>query len=162
MKRNNLTIRTDKNTLMIGLALLLAVSLLAGCAGSSGKNAPDASSRLVAQGDQICLNTYSGKMWQVGVSKTLTSLEAAMAYASDLEEGGYDDWRLPTVDELYELYLIFDLHENGNCALKAEGTYWSDEADLEGNVGTWELDDNCDSERRYIPKQKGKVRAIRP
>jgi len=161
MRRNNLTIYTGKNTLMISLALLLAASLLGGCAGRSEQGS-DSNARLVAQGDEMCLNTHSGKMWQVEVSNTFTSLDAAMEYASNLKEGGYDDWRLPTVDELYELYLIFDLHENGNCVLKAEGTFWSDEADLEGNVGTWELDDNCDPERRYIPKQKGRVRAIRP
>lgn len=165
MRRNNLKIHAGNSTLLIGLTLFLAVLLLGGCAGRSEQNngvSSHSNARLIAQGDGICLNTHSGKMWQVGMSKTFTSLDAAIGYASDLKEGGYDDWRLPTVDELYELYLIFDLHENGNCELKAEGTFWSDEADLEGNVGTWELDDNCDSERRYIPKQKGKVRAIRP
>ena len=57
--------------------------------------------------------------------------------------------------------MIFDLHDNGDCRLEAEGTYWSDEEDLQGRVGTWELDDNCDAERQYIPKSRGKVRAIR-
>lgn len=165
MRRNELRADTGKRTLLIVLALFLLVSLLGGCAGRSEKTdkvASHSSARLVAQGDGICLNTNSGKMWQVGRSTTLNSLDAAQRYTSDLRIGGYDDWRLPTVGELYELYLIFDLHENGNCKLEAEGTFWSDEEDLEGNVGTWELDDNCDAERRYIPKQKGKVRAIRP
>jgi hypothetical protein len=57
--------------------------------------------------------------------------------------------------------MIFDLKQNGNCKLEVEGTYWSDEEDLQGRVGTWELDDNCDPERQYIPKKKGRVRAVR-
>ncbi len=167
MRRNALKVHIGKSALLTVLALFLSASLLGGCAGqghSEKGNAAisHANARLVAQGDSICLNTNSGKMWQVGRSETFTSLDEAKAYTSALKVGGYDDWRLPTVVELYELYLIFDLHENGDCRLEAEGTYWSDEPDLEGNVGTWELDDNCDPERRYIPKQRGKVRAIRP
>lgn len=163
MRRNALKVHIGKSTLLIVFALFLSV--LGGCAGQSEREntvVSPANARLVAQGDGICLNTNSGKMWQVGRSETFTSLDEAQAYTSALKVGGYNDWRLPTVVELYELYLIFDLHENGDCGLQAEGTYWSDEPDLEGNVGTWELDDNCDAERRYIPKQRGKVRAIRP
>lgn len=165
MRRNALKVHIGKSTLLTVFTLFLSISLLGGCAGQSEqKNAvvSHANARLIAQGDGICLNTTSGKMWQVGNSKTFTSLDEAKAYTSALKVGGYEDWRLPTVAELYELYLIFDLHENGDCELQAEGTFWSDEPDLEGNVGTWELDDNCDAERRYIPKQRGKVRAIRP
>lgn len=164
MIRNSLKIHTEKITLKIAFVPFLVASLLGGCAGRTdqeNKTAPHSNARLVAQVNGLCLDTRSGKMWQVGRSKTFTSLEAAKGYTSALENGGYNDWRLSSVAELYELYMIFDLHENGNCKLDAEGTYWSDEADLEGRVGTWELDDNCDPERRYIPKQKGKVRAIR-
>lgn len=100
-------------------------------------------------------------MWQVGTSKMINSLEDAQNYAANLKDGGYDDWRLPTVSELFDLYMIFDLHQNGTCKLQVEGTYWSDEPDLEGRVGSWELDDNCDPERQYFPKKKGRVRAVR-
>ncbi len=161
MRINETIVCTAKGTLLLTFALFLSAMLLGGCAGPN-KAGSDSNARLVTRGDAVCLNTHSEKMWQVERSKTFSSLEAAQEYTSNLKEGGYDDWRLPTVAELYELYLIFDLHENGNCELDAEGTYWSDEPDFEGNVGTWELDDNCDAERRYIPKQKGKVRAIRP
>lgn len=164
MMRNNLKVHSEQNSVWIVLVLFLAASLLGGCAGHSGQQKEFSSlsnARLVAQGNGVCMDTGSGKMWQVGRSKSLTSLESAIEYTSALKDGGYDDWRLPSVTELYELYLIFDLHENGTCELDAEGTYWSDEPDLEGRVGSWELDDNCDAERRYIPKQRGRVRAIR-
>ena len=75
-------------------------------------------------------------MWQVGTSRKIESLADAKNYTANLKAGGYDDWRLPTVSELYDLYIIFDLHQNGDCQLKVEGTYWSDEPDLQGRVGT--------------------------
>lgn len=143
------------------LFVIVFSQFLSGCTKNSNSLANNSDARLVSLGNDVCQDTKTGKMWQVGMSNTLDSLDKAKTYVENLEEGGYTDWRLPTVSELYDLYMIFDLHENGNCVLSAEGTYWSDEADLEGRVGTWELDDNCDPERRYIPKEKGKVRAIR-
>ena len=151
-----------------GMKSLLAAGLigllLSGCADRSDQTAgiaPSSGARLVSLGNGICKDTKTGKMWQVGTSRKIKSLAEAKNYAANLKEGGYDDWRLPTVSELYDLYIIFDLHQNGDCQLKVEGTYWSDEPDLQGRVGTWELDDNCDPERQYIPKKKGQVRAVR-
>ncbi len=146
------------------ILVILLSQLVTGCTTHSDQSANAAVSsnaRLVDLGNGLCQETQTGKMWQVGSSKTIKSLAEAKSYTENLEEGGYHDWRLPSITELYNLYIIFDLHENGNCKLAAEGTYWSDEADLQGRVGTWELDDNCDAERQYIPKTKGMVRAIR-
>lgn len=147
------------------LALCLPLTFLfaaAGCAVRTDQGAGAAGSRMVTLENGICQDTRTGKMWQVETSRTLRSLEEAQNYVAGLKVGGHDDWRLPTVTELFDLYMIFDLHQNGNCDMRIEGTYWSDEPDLEGRVGTWELDDNCDPERRYIPKTKGRVRAVRP
>lgn len=156
--------RQQSQILTTLIAALLAL-LISGCTTHSDQSASmtaPSSARLVALGNGICQDTKTGKMWQVGSSKTIRSLDEAKSYAASLEEGGFHDWRLPMITELYDLYIIFDLHENGNCTLQPEGTYWSGEADLEDRVGTWELDDNCDPERQYIPKKKGLVRAIRP
>ncbi len=155
---------TGSTTLSKLLPLALMALLIGGCAGQNGQSSgilPQSDARLVAMGNGVCKDTKTGKMWQVGTSRSLKSLDQAKNYTEQLKDGGYDDWRLPSVTELYELYMIFDLHQNGDCKLQVEGTYWSDEADLEGRVGTWELDDNCDPERQYIPKDKGKVRAVR-
>ena len=46
--------------------------------------------------------------------------------------------------------------------MKVEGNYWSNEPDMKERIGAWELDDNCNPERQYIPKKKGLVRLIRP
>ena len=117
--------------------------------------------RLLDLGNGICKDVKTGQMWQKGMSKRIKSLEEANAYIKSLNLGNATDWRLPTVTELYGLHITVDLHENGNCDLISEGNYWSDEPDSEGRVGTWEMDDNCDPERRYIPKTAGRVRAIR-
>ncbi len=103
----------------------------------------------------------TGVMWQIDKSKRIKSLAEAEAYVDQLNLAGHDDWRLPTVAELFKLHLFFDVHANGDCTIKRDGNYWSDEPDLEGRVGAWELDDNCDPERQYIPKQAGYVRAVR-
>ena len=152
---------TGRNILKSLTTVCLLALFLSGCATSSGKDGSSAGARMIPLGNGICQDTRTGKMWQVEPSRTLKSLEAAQNYVASLKTGNYDDWRLPTVTELFDLYMIFDLHQNGNCAMQVEGTYWSDEPDLEGRVGTWELDDNCDPERRYIPKTKGRVRAVR-
>jgi len=149
--------------ILAGLALSF---LFAGCSTPSstqmaGLSLPSGQ-RLKDMGNGVCVDLRTGKMWQMEASKTFRSLEQAKAHVAALATAGYSDWRLPTVGELYELYMIFDLHQNGDCEFQVDGTYWSDEPDQDGRVGTWELDDNCDPERRYIPKKKGRVRAIRP
>lgn len=149
----------NSNYLLIGI---LSLILLSGCAGQTDLKSYSTSARLIDLGNGICQDTRTGKMWQMDTSRTIRSLEDAKKYADTMERGGYNDWRLPTVSELYGLYIIFDLHNNGNCQMKVEGNYWSDEPDMDGRVGTWELDDNCDPERQYISKKKGLVRVIRP
>ncbi len=164
MKQRTLFTLPVNSTPTILLSVALATLIISGCAGQTDQyTAADNSEkgRLVAMGNGVCKDTRTGRMWQVGTSKNIKSLEDAKSYTGTLKDGGYDDWRLPSVTELYGLYMIFDLHQNGDCELQVEGTYWSDEADLHGRVGTWELDDNCDPERQYIPKKKGKVRAVR-
>jgi hypothetical protein len=150
------------------LSYILAVGgfllLLTSCAGGTAQRTSSsavADGRMAVPAPGVCQDTKTGLMWQSDTSKAFNSLAEAEKYVASLTVGGHNDWRLPSVTELYGLYMTFDLHENGPCEMVVEGTYWSDEPDLEGRVGTWELDDNCDPERRYIPKQRGRVRAVR-
>ncbi len=158
-RRQPTLLNLNINHLFVGILFLF---LLSGCAGHTDSKGHGTSDRLIALDNGICQDTRTGKMWQMDTSRTIRSLEEAEKYTDALEKGGYTDWRLPTVSELYGLYIIFDLHNNGDCQMKVEGNYWSDEPDMDGRVGTWELDDNCDPERQYIPKKKGLVRAVRP
>ncbi len=155
--------RDRRQRLSLLLLIMLALSL-SSCANYSDDSANIAlfdGTRLAAIKDNICQDLKTKKMWMIDKSKRIESLVDAKEYTSSLKTGGYNDWRLPTVAELYELYILFDLHQNGTCQIEVDGTYWSDEPDNEGRVGAWELDDNCDAERQYIPKKKGYVRAIR-
>ncbi len=153
-----------RGSIVAVLGVVVLSLVLSGCGGKNQQDtgfSGNSGARLVSVGEGICQDTKTGLMWQTEKSRSIKSLEEAQSYTASLTTGGYTDWRMPTVIELYGLYMTFDLHENGDCRMEVEGTYWSDEEDLEGRVGTWELDDNCDPERRYIPKQKGLVRAVR-
>lgn len=130
---------------------------LAGCAGMANHQA-----RLHNLGNGICQDTVTGRMWQIEKSPMTTSLTDAEQYVRDLGLGGYHDWRLPTVDELYDLSYTFDLFQNGDCTMDRKGNYWSDDKDSEGRVGSWEIADQCDPVRQYSPGSKGYVRAVRP
>jgi hypothetical protein len=57
------------------------------------------------RGDGTILDLNTGLLWQAdpGAKKTYTQ---ALADAETLTLGGYDDWRLPTIKELYSLILF--------------------------------------------------------
>jgi len=153
--------RYQRFSLLLLVMLALSLSSCADYSNDSADIALFGGTRLTALDDNICQDMKTKKMWLIDRSKRIESLVDAKEYTSSLKTGGYNNWRLPTVAELYELYMLFDLHQNGTCQLQVEGTYWSDEPDNKSRVGAWELDDNYDPERQYIPKKKGYVRAIR-
>lgn len=139
-------------------ALLLALILFA--QGCSGKH-PQAV-RYQDLGNGIIQDTVSGLMWQGKRSHTIETLAEAQLYVKDLNLGGYTDWRLPTVNELYDLNYNFDLHRNGKCDLALKGRYWSGEKDGEGMAGSWDISNQCDPVRQYFSGTSGYVRAVRP
>jgi hypothetical protein len=141
--------------LLTGSIALLA--LLAGCAGRSSETL-----RFVDLGNGICQDTRTGAMWQMERTRSIKSIEEARQNADNLKLGGYEDWRLPTVDELYNLISLKDLHVGSSCRMKLDGNYWSDEHNGEGAVGAWEISDQCDPSRTYAKGNQGYVRAIRP
>lgn len=145
-------------TAILLITFTVQVSLLA---ADSVASQQEVDGRLLDLGNGTCQDVKTGQIWQQGTSPKITTLDKANAYVKTLKLGGNDDWRLPTVNELYDLHLTVDLHENGNCTLKSEGSYWSDEPDNKGRVGAWEMDDNCDPERQYTPKKSGRIRAVR-
>ena len=49
------------------------------------------------------------------------NFDAAESYCEDLEQGGHDDWRLPSIDELRTLVDgCSDTMPNGACAVGSE------------------------------------------
>lgn len=150
-----------KLLILAGILLITLTGQASLLATESVANQQEIDGRLLDLGNGTCQDVKTGQIWQQGTSKKITTLEKANEYIKTLNTEGNNDWRLPTVAELYDLHLTVDLHENGNCTLKSEGSYWSDEPDNKGRVGAWEMDDNCDPERQYIPKKAGRIRAIR-
>ncbi|MCX5864281.1 MAG: DUF1566 domain-containing protein [Deltaproteobacteria bacterium] len=146
-----------KHTHLVLVFLALVLLSLQGCAEKSSHQA-----RLQNLGNGVCQDTVSGQMWQIEKGKMTTSLKDAEQYVHALNLGGYNDWRLPTVYELYDLNYFFDLFQNGDCTLDREGKYWSGVKDGEGKAGAWEIADQCDPVRQYAPSTKGYIRAIRP
>lgn len=138
------------------LLVVLLVTLV-GCAAKSGVNA-----RFAVPSAGILQENRSGQMWQLERSPRFNSYQEAKEYAEQLTLGGYHDWRLPTIYELYDLNYLFDLHKNGNITLNREGNYWSGEKDGDGMIGAWAISDQCDPERQYEPGKAGYVRAVRP
>ncbi len=128
----------------------------------SGKQAGAADAQIVDLGNGIVQEKISGRMWQKDKSKKFSTLDEAEQYVTNLTLGGYEDWRLPTIYELYDLHYLFDLHKSGDVQMDLKGNYWSGEKDGEGMAGSWEIGDQCEPSRKYYKKKSGYVRAVRP
>ncbi|OKY74082.1 MAG: hypothetical protein BM485_15830 [Desulfobulbaceae bacterium DB1] len=144
--------------IVVAVCLLGCAFVFSGCALKNG-----AGPRFVPLNKGICRDTVSGRMWQTEKGRYAKSLQEANDVIAELNRtSGYTDWRLPSVAELYDLNYLFDLHQNGECTLDREGSYWSVDKSGEGVVGAWEISDQCDPQRKYAPGTKGYVRAVRP
>ncbi|WP_163340488.1 DUF1566 domain-containing protein [Desulfopila sp. IMCC35008] len=121
-----------------------------------------AEARFKMQSDSVFLDTKTGAMWQLERSRKIRSVEQAYAFLNSLNEGQYDDWRMPTDKELAELFLLFDLRQNGDVEIKLDGSYWHHQENGDISAGSWELGDECGPSRVFFPAKYGYLRAIRP
>jgi len=156
---------TKRNLLHIIACIVLMLS--SGCASRQDKADPvrsDADGELLVTGKGICQEVRSGKMWQASKSGLFSSLQEAERYAASLNLGGYNDWRLSTKEELFDLYYIFFWEKNGDCAMNRNGNFWAVSVDGSPSLGHWETYFLCNPEFRYIKSQgtRGYVRAVRP
>jgi hypothetical protein len=72
-------------------------------------------------GDGTVTDLNTGLMWQQTPDFTRYTYDEAKEYVENLEIGGYDDWRLPTIKELYSL-AMFD----GGIVPEGESTPYVD------------------------------------
>ena len=64
-----------------------------------------------------CKDSSSGLTWSTKAQETM-NWNAAVTYCDNLDEGGYDDWRLPTIDELRTLIQNCSQTEtDGSCGV---------------------------------------------
>ena len=124
--------------------------------------AGNSSSLLVNVNEYFFENTRNQKMWTKERSKRLAAISEVQIHIDKLNKGQFDDWRLPTKQELFDLFAIFDLKNNGDVKVRMEGKYWLADSEGQVSVGTWEIGEGCGPERRFYSGGKGYVRAVRP
>ena len=81
----------------------------------------DTSSNFIDRGDYIELVKPIGtiRMIQKGSTEIPMNWHDAMEYARNLKLGGFTDWRLPTIEELKELYKIQTI-----CGIEKSDDSW--------------------------------------
>ena len=119
-------------------------------------------SQLIDRGDGILQEEGSGKMWQAKRSKRFNDKSEVERYLAELNNESFGDWRLPTRNELYAFFLLFDLHLSGSISIQLEGAYWLQGPHGELQIGSWETGDQCGPTRIYRPGLSGHIRAVRP
>ena len=95
----------------------------------------------VDNGDGTVLDRKTGLMWQKSGSNNYMSFQDAKNYIRNLNQerfAGYNDWRLPTIEELASLlestklngdlyiYPVFDRQQNGcwSSTTRSSGSWW--------------------------------------
>lgn len=156
-----------KTALGVVYFFLFLVMILTGygCAArQTGATGAEKVGLLRAQGEEICQETRSGRMWQVAKGGMFSTIEEAQEYVANLQLGGHDDWRLPTTEESLKLMQLFFWKQNGDCSMNSQGDFWTVSSAGKGSLGHWEDYPLCGSEFKYVKslKTKGYVRAIRP
>ena len=79
---------------------------------------PDAGTSYTDNGDGTITDNITGLMW-VKARGTKMTWDEAVAGASSNRTAGYDDWRMPTIKELYSLFLFSG--KNGSSVYSTEG-----------------------------------------
>ena len=84
------------------------ILLLTACAGTGSQNSQiteiGRSERFVAYDNGTVKDLTTGLMWATADSGGSISWSKAKTYCNDYRGGGYDDWRMPTNEELKALY----------------------------------------------------------
>lgn len=142
----------------------LLLIYLTGCQAPPVDSAarPHRQPRLINYSPGICLDTVNGLMWQAEKSGTFSTWAQAKQFAAQLDTADFNDWRLPTYDELYILRQTLDRKNHGNCPLKLHGSFWTGNSEKEARVGFWDSEPLCGGPSYFFIKQaSGSVIAVR-
>lgn len=148
----------QRRTLFI---LLLALILLSGCASTGSVT----QSAIVDLGDNTILNNLTSQMWAKKKSARMYNSTAAQAYADQAVLAGYDDWRLPTLEEFHTLYYAIDFGQGSvrKSGISSEGDIWVvRQGDGRIVSGAWEKEDTCCISRNFMETTSGRVWLVRP
>ena len=81
--------------------------LLIGCVSTFVQNSSDGAGsdgRFIAYNNGTVVDTRSGLMWASEDNGKGVNWQEAKSYCENYKGGGYNDWRMPTQDELVGLY----------------------------------------------------------
>lgn len=154
----------------IHLAVYLALTyllILNGCAVEtdiSGADDDKIEGLFWVMGEEVCTETRTDIVWQFRKEGPFYSAEEAYRFAENLRLGGFEDWRLPTKSELFNLFYLHYWNKDGNCEMNHRGDFWLIAEDQAPSLGHWEGELLCGPEYKFIDSIKGHgyVRAIRP
>lgn len=102
-------------------------------------------------GDGTVTDDVTGLMWQQRMDQKMT-YEDAVKYANESRLGGYDDWRIPNIKELFSL-ILFTGKSGGEVAkeLYIDTTYF-DQPIGDTSIGEREIDAQTWSSTKYVGK----------
>jgi hypothetical protein len=122
--------------------------------------------RFLAYNNGTVLDTVTNLMWAAKDNGSNINWADAKSYCVNYRGGGYQDWRMPTQDELAELYDgsktnhdgagITDLIEITNYWVWASETSGPDAADFDFYGGNWNLDPQTEVDVRALPVRSAK------
>jgi hypothetical protein len=81
--------------------------------------------RFMDSKEGVVLDTKTNLMWAAQDNGGITNWANAKSYCENYRGGGYTDWRMPTQDELAELYASGD-HNKDKIKLSGEGVWASE------------------------------------
>ena len=103
------------------------------CYGQDGNYLAGAEMSFTKNGDGTVTDNNSGLMWQeIPTSQDFTYADA-QAYCDSLNLAGYDDWRVPTLKELFSIanfsvgwpYIDLDVFSLASGEISKDEQYWS-------------------------------------
>lgn len=119
--------------------------------------------KMIHKDVRVYTETINDLMWEDTKEAVNTPInwKKAVAYCKDFEKGSYTDFRLPTIEELDELYENKDFIYNGFGGI----FYWSSDTTID-DLKIWEyskVKDFEDGTNRNVVKEfeNGRVRCVR-
>ena len=119
--------------------------------------------RLVLVDNSMVRDTKTGLVWQLAKSpEEFDTKEKAAQYAASLDLGGYHDWRLPSLEERWDLLQVFVLKNNGGIEFPhCDNKYWTTGTDKETQPIKLGITCMCRGDQEVEYKKTGYVRAVR-
>lgn len=90
---------TTMAAILIMAAFTVIITNLCAVAGETGRDG-----RFIAYDNGTVLDTKTNLMWAAKDNGSDISFTNARSYCENFRGGGYTDWRMPTLDELADLY----------------------------------------------------------